>query len=101
MNDEIDSEYLTYNGFNRPALVAGVPLMLMLPILGFAIFGGFIFVNIFGLFGIIPVGISLLSIIVIRAMTDNDPNALRVVRFNLKGFFIKLGKPILAVRGRE
>lgn len=101
MNDEIDSEYLTYNGFNRPALVAGVPLMLMLPILGFSIFGGFIFVNIFGLFGIIPVGLSLLSIIVIRAMTDNDPNALRVVRFNLKGFFIKLGVPILGVRGRE
>lgn len=101
MSNDIDSEYLTYNGFNRPALVAGVPLMLMLPVFAFAIFGGFICVNLFGLPGLIPPGMSLLSIIVIRAMTENDPNALRVVRFNLKGFFIKFGKPILAVRGRE
>lgn len=100
MNDDIDSEYLSYNGFNRPALVMGVPLMLMLPIFAFAIFGTFIGVSLFGVVGIIPAGISILLIVVIRAMTENDPNALKVIAFNIKGFLIKFGSPILAVRGK-
>ena len=101
MNDEIDSEYLSYNGFNRPALVAGVPLMIMLPLFAFAIFGGFIGISLFGLIGVLHIGFSVMMIIVIRAMTESDPNALKVIAFNLKGFFLKMGSPIFAVRGKK
>lgn len=100
-SDDINNEYLTYNGYNRPALVMGVPLMILLPIMFVAFFSAFILINIFGLVGIIPAGICLLSIIIIRAITENDPNALTVLVFKLKGFFIRAGKPVLAVRGKE
>lgn len=101
VNEELEYEYLSYNGYNRPALVMGVPLMVMLPLMFFAIFAGFIMITFFGLVGLIPPAMSLLSIIVIRALTENDPNALRVVAFKLKGTIIKIGKPVICIRGKE
>lgn len=100
-SDELQAEYLAYNGLNRPALVMGVPLMILLPILFVAMFSGFILSNIFGLVGLVPAGFCLLSIIVLRAMTEHDPNAISVAIFRGRGLLLKKGKAVIAIRGKK
>lgn len=100
VEDELLTVYLAYNGFNRPALVMGVPIMILLPLMFVAFFGGFIGFSFYGLKGLMPAGFSLLSIIVIRGMTENDPNALSLVSLKVKGFMIRKFSSIVAVRGR-
>lgn len=46
--DKKVDEYITYNGFNRPALVMGVPLLLLLGIGMFGMFGFFLCFVLFG-----------------------------------------------------
>jgi len=45
--------YFTYNGLNRPAMVRGVPLMLLLSCGFIATFSGFIGVFFLGVFGLV------------------------------------------------
>lgn len=98
-NDELNDIYLSYNGLNRPALVMGVPILLLLALLGIALITAIIGVNLFGLLGLVPAALCFLCIVVIRSLTESDPNALSVVSFKLKGFFLKLGSPVLRIKG--
>ncbi|EGH9360840.1 conjugal transfer protein TraD [Salmonella enterica] len=82
--------YLTYNGLNRPAMVRGVPLMLLLSCGFLATFSGFIAIYFIGVFGLIfPVffGVFLLGV---KVVCENDPNALRVLKLSLSGMLLKL-----------
>lgn len=96
---ELKDVYLTYNGLNRPALVMGIPILLLLALGLFSLITAFIGIKVFGLVGIIPTGICFLIGLLIRSLTESDPNALKVVSFKLKGVFLKLGSPILRVKG--
>lgn len=100
-SDDLQAEYLAYNGFNRPALVMGVPMMILLPIMFVAMFSGFVFANMFGLVGLMPAGFCLLSVIVLRAMTEHDPNAINVAIFRARGLILKKGKAVIAIRGNK
>ncbi|WP_258086635.1 VirB3 family type IV secretion system protein [Xenorhabdus bovienii] len=98
-NEELKDVYLTYNGLNRPALVMGVPIILLLSLLGTALITAIIGIKLFGLIGFIPAGICFLCIIIIRSLTENDPNSLKVISFKLKGFSLKAGSPVLRIKG--
>lgn len=98
-NEELNDVYLSYNGLNRPALVMGVPILMLLSLLGIALVTAIVGVNIFGLMGLIPAGMCFLCIVVIRSLTESDPNALTVASFKLKGFFLKFGSPVLRIKG--
>lgn len=89
MTDE-RNQYATYNGLNRPAMVMGVPLMLLL-FSGFvAVFGGFGAIYLFGAKGLIVPSVLFLFLFIVRLFCDSDPNALRVLHLQFKGFLLKV-----------
>ncbi|HFE3207861.1 VirB3 family type IV secretion system protein [Providencia stuartii] len=98
-NDELNDEYLTYNGLNRPALVMGVPILLLLSLFGIALVTALLGVHFFGLFGLIPAALCFLCIVIIKSLTESDPNALKVISFKFKGIALKRGSSILRVKG--
>lgn len=83
--DYIPPEYATYNGLNRPAMVKGVPLLLLLAVGFFAIFGGFLAIYFYGAKGFSLPVISGFFLFAVRSVCENDPNALEVIKLNLKG----------------
>lgn len=98
-NEELKDVYLTYNGLNRPALAMGVPILLMLTLAGIALITALVGMNLFGVVGLIPAGICFLIGLLVRSLTGSDPNALKVISFKFKGVALKLGSPILRVKG--
>jgi len=82
--------YFTYNGLNRPAMAAGVPLMLLLSCGFIAVFFGFLAVYFIGAFGLIVPALIGMFLFAVRIMCENDPNALRVIKLSLKGMLLKL-----------
>lgn len=82
--------YFTYNGLNRPAMVRGVPLMLLLSCGFIATFSGFIGIYFLGIFGMVfPLFIGAF-LFMVKVVCENDPNALRVLNLSLSGMFLKL-----------
>ncbi|WGM03939.1 VirB3 family type IV secretion system protein [Arsenophonus nasoniae] len=96
---ELERQYLSFNGFNRPALIMGVPLMLLLPLLMVTMLSTFTLVHFFGLVGGIPILIAGIIIFLVRILTENDPNALAVLKCRLKGVVVRKGKSTIAIRG--
>ncbi|MEG7664986.1 VirB3 family type IV secretion system protein [Hafnia paralvei] len=96
-SDGLSSKYITYNGLNRPALSAGVPLMILLPMFVLGLLFAFVGIYNFGVKGITPT----LGIVVvwffIRLAVENDPNALEVISLKLKGYFLQR-KKILCIK---
>ncbi|ENG8827712.1 VirB3 family type IV secretion system protein [Salmonella enterica] len=91
-NNESDDEYASYNGMNRPALLMGIPLM---PLLfgGFLmVFGGFLGLMTIGGYGLIFPSIVGLILFVIRLICEDDPNAMKIISWRLKGFCLRLGQ---------
>lgn len=89
--DKKVDEYITYNGFNRPALVMGVPLLLLLGIGMFGMFGFFLCFVLFGfLKAIIFPFISGMIFFIVRAMCETEPNAMRITKLRLNGFLLKV-----------
>lgn len=81
---------MTYNGFNRPALVSGIPLMLLLFTDFFAVLTGFPAIFLWGMKGLIIPAICALFLFIVKLACENDPNALRVIRLNLMGLLLKI-----------
>ncbi|EAZ1917734.1 conjugal transfer protein TraD [Salmonella enterica subsp. enterica serovar Montevideo] len=92
MNDTDKSKivFLSYNGLNRPAMVMGVPLMLLLAVGFLAVFGGFGCMFMWGISGVIFPALCFLFLFTIRIICENDPNALSVMNLQLKGCFLKV-----------
>ncbi|ENO8530929.1 VirB3 family type IV secretion system protein [Escherichia coli] len=90
MNEDDKSQYATYNGLNRPAMVMGVPLLLLLAVGFIAVFCGFAAIYFWGGVGLIIPALCFLFLFIVRLFCDSDPNALRVLRLQLKGFMLKL-----------
>lgn len=93
MEENKKVEYITYNGFNRPALVFGVPLLLLVGLGMFALVGFFGMIILFDFFKalIIPFLVGIILFIV-RAMCETDPNAMRVAKLRLKGLLKKFSQ---------
>lgn len=96
---ELEVQYLSFNGLNRPALIIGVPLMLLLPLLMVTMLSTFLLVHFFGLTGMMPVLFAAGIIFLVRILTENDPNALAVLKYRLKGLAVRKGKSMIAIRG--
>lgn len=98
--NELEVGFLSYNGLNKPAFFAGVPLMMMVGLLSALLF---ICLPAYIMIGKIAGSISAIILIGIYIFTklscDNDPNALLVIGLKVKGFFQYGFKSILGVRG--
>lgn len=93
-------QYATYNGLNRPAMAMGIPLMLLL-LLGFiGVFGTFLCLFMFGAKGFVFTAFIFLVTFALKLICEKDPNALDVVKMNMKGWFINLRQNI-AVMGKD
>lgn len=90
-------QYATYNGLNRPAMIMGVPLMLLLTLGIVGLFGTFIFIAVAGAKGFIFTGCIFLIAFGVKLLCDKDPNALKVIKMNLKGrlIYLKQGNSII------
>lgn len=82
--------YYTYNGLNRPAMVRGVPFMLLLTCGFLAIFTGFLGIYFLGAFGLVFPVLIAAFLFAVKIICENDPNALRVVKLSLSGMLLKL-----------
>lgn len=89
-NEYIPPEYATYNGLNRPAMIMGVPLLLLLAVGFFAVFGGYAAIYIYGVKGFSVPVIAGFCLFAVRTACENDPNALEVIKLNLKGKRLQL-----------
>ncbi|MGL5290036.1 MAG: VirB3 family type IV secretion system protein [Aeromonas sp.] len=87
-------KYITYNGLNRPAMVMGVPLMLLLGMGFLGVFGTAILMSAFGVNAFIFTAIILLVTFAIKLTCENDPNALSVLKMNLNGVLLSLRQNI-------
>lgn len=89
MEDDINDEYLTYNGFNRPALFMGIPILLFLSGLTLLLISFFIGVLTVGFYGLIlPVAI-VMWLMSLKVKCAKDPNALAVSALKRKGLILK------------
>ncbi len=101
-NKQINDEFLTYNGLNRPAtIMGGIPIVLGLALTGIAIFSLFILIPPFGFYGMIPAIVCGLLMMAIKIINEDDPNSLRFLLLKFNGFLIRKGKSILRVGGNE
>lgn len=89
-NSEDDSEYVSYNGMNRPALFMGVPLMPMLFGCFLMVFGGFAGLLMWGGYGLIFPAVVFLCLFVLKLICEDDPNAMEIMTWRLKGAFLRL-----------
>ncbi|ECT8230231.1 conjugal transfer protein TraD [Salmonella enterica subsp. enterica serovar Enteritidis] len=90
MNENEKNVFATYNGLNRPAMVMGVPLLLLLAVGFLAVFGGFTALYFWGLSGLLVPGLCFLFLFIIRLICENDPNALRVLKLQFNGMVLKV-----------
>jgi len=90
MDEDVNKEYMTYNGLNRPAMIKGIPLMLGLVVCFIAAFGGFIAIYLCGFKGFIFPISCILFLFFVRVLCENDPNALTVHRLSLAGMWLKI-----------
>lgn len=96
--NEIENAYLTYNGLNRPAMVAGVPIGVFLISGGICLLSGLLLSNFIGVYSLIPIVICILACVISRIVCEDDPNAINVLTLKIKGMIQKKFK-ILCIRG--
>lgn len=98
--NELEIGYSSYNGLNKPAVFAGIPLMLMVAILTALLF---ICLPSYILLGKVAGTITAIILVAVylfaKFSCDNDPNALTVMKLQVLGFFQYKFKKILGVRG--
>ena len=90
MDENEKKVFATYNGLNRPAMVMGVPLLLLLAVGFLAVFGGFTAMYFWGISGLLVPALCFLFLFIIRLICENDPNALRVLKLRFKGIMLKV-----------
>ncbi|EDX0932708.1 VirB3 family type IV secretion system protein [Enterobacter asburiae] len=82
---ELKTEYLTYNGFNRPALFVGIPLIPFIIGLTLLLVTFFIGVLVFGFYGLILPSLIIAALFSIKQMCADDPNAMELKSIQFKG----------------
>lgn len=98
--NELEMGFLSYNGLNKPAFFAGIPLMLMVGLLSALLFICLPSYLLIGKVAGTVVAIILLAIYMFAKLScDNDPNALTVIKLKVLGFLRYKFKRILSVRG--
>lgn len=104
MDDFEKTSYATYNGMNRPALVMGMPIFF---VLGMMIVAVLILFTVFPNYGMFPtiiiMGFLGLICFVVKLVCENDPNAIGVIKWRLRGFLLraKAKKGILSFDSRR
>jgi len=89
-DNEDESFYMTYNGLNRPALVRGVPIMILIFTGLFIVLTGFPAIYFYSVKGLIIPAVSFIFLFIIKLSCEDDPNALRVIRLNTMGLALKI-----------
>ena len=86
---EEKTKYASYNGLNRVALVMGIPLMPFLIGAFLAVFLGFPALMMWGVVGILIPAVIFLGLFVLKLLCEDDPNAIDVIQWKIKGYFLK------------
>ncbi|MBY5246584.1 VirB3 family type IV secretion system protein [Klebsiella quasipneumoniae] len=82
--------YCSFNFINKPAMIMGIPFgifmtgIFLMVLLGF---GLFFTVGIIGT--VIAEALIVLSMTSVKLLCENDPNALKFIKYRLKGYFHK------------
>ena len=92
--------YITYNGLNRPALLFGVPIMGCIALMAGVLFICMPMFIAFGMTaGSIPAVMLLAIFIVLRLISENDPNAVFLMYLKIKGQTIYGFNRVVGIRG--
>ncbi|EBI4219258.1 TPA: VirB3 family type IV secretion system protein [Salmonella enterica subsp. enterica serovar Paratyphi B] len=81
--------YLSYNGFNRPAMFRGIPLIPFVLCLIALLLSFFIGVLTIGFYGLILPAIIIGVMMAIKQMCADDPNAMTLKFLQFKGLALK------------
>jgi type IV secretory pathway VirB3-like protein len=98
MSIEEKDEYASYNSMSREPLIAGIPIIPLISLLGLAAVTaalGFIFLGV--LKGLIVPTIILAGLFVIRVKCMDDSRAMKSIFWDLKGIFYRLSSGSLIV----
>jgi type IV secretory pathway VirB3-like protein len=90
---EIDKDikvFSSLNGLGRPATMAGVPIKMLLTIVGLTLTLSFIAQIFFGMLGFLVLLFAVPFILLIRQLTASDDHAIRILFLELKYFFKRL-----------
>ena len=83
-DEDINTEYPTYNGMDRPAMIAGAPIVpLMISVFSLTI-TGLVGQLIIGRSALLLVGLSLPIYLGLRTISENDDQAFRVYALEAK-----------------
>lgn len=89
----LNTLYLSYNGFNRPAMFRGIPLIPFVICLMALLLSFFIGVLTIGFYGLIIPAIITGVMLAIKQMCADDPNAMRLKSLQFKGLAMKAFRP--------
>lgn len=82
--------YCSFNFINKPAMIIGIPFgifMCGIFLLLISFFGLFFTVGLIA--ALVAVALIVLAMTVIKLLCENDPNALKFLKYRLKGYFHK------------
>ncbi|HGG5823026.1 TPA: VirB3 family type IV secretion system protein [Salmonella enterica subsp. enterica serovar Saintpaul] len=88
-NLSLKTLYLTYNGFNRPAMFRGIPLIPFVLCLVALLLSFFIGVLTIGFYGLIIPAIIIGIMMSLKQMCADDPNAMTLKHLQFKGVALK------------
>lgn len=82
--------YCSFNFINKPAMIIGIPFGIFMTgifLLVFVVFGLFFTVGFIS--AIIAAALILLALTTVRLLCENDPNALKFLKYRIKGYLHK------------
>ena len=82
--EDIHTEYPTYNGMNRPAMLAGAPLMPLIICFFILMFIGMIAQQFIGSSALLIVGLILPIYFGLKTISENDDQAIRIYALEAK-----------------
>ena len=83
-HEDIHTEYPTYNGMNRPAMLAGAPLMPLIICFFILMFIGMIAQLFVGSSALLVVGLILPIYFGLKTITENDDQAMKIYALEAK-----------------
>ncbi|EPC4825465.1 VirB3 family type IV secretion system protein [Salmonella enterica] len=89
----LDTLYLSYNGFNRPAMFRGIPLIPFVICLMALLLSFFIGVLTVGFYGLILPAVIIGVMMAIKQMCADDPAAMTLKYLQFKGLAMKAFRP--------
>lgn len=82
--------YCSFNFINKPAMIIGIPFGIFMTGIFLLVFLGFgLFFTVGFISAVIAAALILLTLTAVKLLCENDPNALKFLKYRIKGYLHK------------